>query len=258
MKLLYDYDGAVVYHGDSRHMTALPDESVDMVITSPPYWNARDYATWPTYEAYLADMEIVWRECYRVLRDGGRIAVNVPQGYGRPGTEGGYRCIEADTTISLRTVGFFLRGHIVWNKMGLGNQSGNTAWGSWLSASNPSLRDDHEVIIVGHKGSAGRAKGESTITSEEFLKYTLSVWSMQPESGSWHPAPFPAELPRRLLKLYTYVGDVVLDPFFGSGTTVWEAVAQKRRAIGIEFHREYIERACGPMFLLDNRDDEGV
>ena len=255
MKLLYDHDGARVYHGDSRFMTAIPDESIQMVITSPPYWNARDYSTWPQYEDYLADMDRVWLECYRVLIDGGRIAVNVPQGYGRPGREGGYKSMEADTTIALQRCGFTMRAHYVWNKGNMGNQSSSTAWGSWMSASNPSTRDNHENIVVAHKGSPGREKGVSTITAEEFMDFTMSVWNLRPATGSWHPAPFPDELPVRLIKLYTYQDDTVLDPFFGSGTTIWEAVKLGRKAIGIEMHRAYIEQACGPMFLLDNREE---
>jgi len=249
MKLTYDFDNARIYHGDARHMTALPPESIQFVCTSPPYFNAREYSTWPTYAAYLSDMAIVWAECYRVLQDGGRIAVNVPMGYDRPSQPGGYKVLEVDTTYALQAAGFEMRGHIVWAKMGLASQNNGTAWGSWMSANNPSLRDGHEVIIIAHKGAAGRSGGESTISRDEFLEYTRSVWEIRPQSQSWHPAPFPSEIPRRLIQLYTFKGDTVLDPFGGSMTTVWEAQKAGRVGIGIELCEDYITQACGGLLM---------
>ena len=248
MNLIYDNDGARMYQGDARNMDALADGGVHLVVTSPPYYNARDYSQWSSYQEYLVDMQLAWRECYRVLCDGGRMAVNVPQGYDRPGKDGGYKPFEVDTTRALVECGFELRGHIVWVKMGLANQNAGTAWGSWKSANNPSLRDGHEIIIVAHKGKPGRTGGKSTISRDEFLEYTRSVWSIRPQTQSWHPAPFPQELPYRLIQLYSYAGDTVLDPFAGSGTTVWVAAQNGRVGIGVEQRLDYIERACGPMF----------
>ena len=220
----------------------LADESVHCVVTSPPYFNAKEYSSWESYQDYLSDMLVVWQECYRVLCDGGRIAVNVPQGYDRPGN-GGYKTLGGDITSAIREAGFELRGHIIWNKMGRSPQSKGTQWGSWMSASNPSLRDGHEIIIVGHRGSPGRTGGESTIDRDTFLHSTKSVWDIPPESKSWHPAPFPPEIPRRLIELYTFLGDVVLDPFSGSGTTVKVANDLGRRGIGIDIKMDYLRRS---------------
>lgn len=235
--------------------------SVALVVTSPPYWDARpEYSTWPTYAAYLADMALVWAECYRVLIDGGRIAVNVPQGFGRPST-GGYLCIGDDTTRALTSSGFTLRGHIIWNKKVFGGDGlarlGGTAWGSWLSASDPCLRDMHELIIVAHKGSPGRGPGRSTIDRETFVYATGSMWDIPPAVGSsrWHPAPFPAEIPRRLIELYSFAGDVVLDPFSGAGTTIKAALATGRQGIGLELDAGYARRSMRDLSALNGDYD---
>lgn len=239
MKLVFEADQVRLYQGDARALTDLPDGSVHLVVTSPPYWNAREYASWPTYDAYLADMGLVWAECWRVLVDGGRIAINTPDGYGRPGN-GGYRLIGDDTARSLQAAGFTLRGKVVWDKSpaGLG-----TAWGSWQSARNPALRDCHEVIVVGHKGSARRAPGCDTVDRETFLTSTGSVWRVKPARSAFHPAPWPAELPRRLIQLFSFAGDVVLDPFCGSATTIFEAARAGRVGVGVDIHGEYLAQA---------------
>lgn len=229
----------VFLRGDARALP-LPDGAAALVVTSPPYWNARAYSTWPTYGAYLADMARAWAECYRVLCDGGRICVNVADGYGRPAT-GGYLPIGDDTARALQAAGFTLRGKVIWDKTpaGLG-----TAWGSWLSASNPSLRDCHEVIITAHKGAAGRGPGADTIDRATFLSATASIWHIRPARATWHPAPFPPEIPRRLIHLHSYAGDLVCDPFCGTGTTVIEAARAGRRGLGVDACAEYILRAA--------------
>lgn len=215
----------------------LKDESVHLVVTSPPYYNAREYSQWATYEDYLADMVIWWAECYRVLINGGRIAVNVPHGYGRNG-EFGYTRIGEHAADSLTKTGFVNRGYIIWHKLIVAKSL--SSWGSWMSASNPVLRDNHEIILVMHKGSDKREPGESTINRLDFLMSTESVWNIAPKSSSWHPAPFPAEIPRRLIELYSYKGDTVLDLFSGSGTTVKVAGECGRNGIGIDFTMEYL------------------
>ena len=234
----------MIVQADARRIP-LSDGSVHMIVTSPPYWNAREYSSWPTYEGYLVDMAHAWEECFRVLCDGGRIAVNINLGYGRPGQAFGYILIGDDTARALCAAGFALRGHIVWNKSNGTNRSGatGTGWGSWRSASDPCLRDAHEVIIVAHKGRANRGDGESTISAEDFMEATNSVWNIVPASQSWHPAPFPDEIPRRLIELYTFRGDVVLDPFLGSGTTARVAAALGRRGIGLELNWGYARRS---------------
>lgn len=250
MKLVAAFDNAQFYHGDSRRMDAMPDGSAQLIPTSPPYFNAREYATWPTYDAYLADMALVLNECWRVLCDGGRIAVNVPLGYGRPGN-GGYRLIGDDWDRLLQEAGFEIRGHVIWDK-GDAVARGSTAFGSWQSPSNPSMRDAHEVIIVAHKGQPNLpARGRKpTITAEDFLAWTVSIWRIPPVRHPWHPAPWPAEIARRLIQLYTYEGDTVLDPFAGSFTTVFEAAKTGRVGIGIDWSEEYVRRAAGPLWCV--------
>lgn len=219
----------------------LPSNSVHLIVTSPPYLNAREYSRWDNYEEYLLDSEKWWKECYRILCDGGRIAINIPQGYGRPGIGTEYLTIGADTTNLIRNVGFILRGHIIWNKT---HHVLGTAWGSWLSASNPYLQDQHEIIIVAHKGNAKREGGKSTINSIDFIKSTSSVWYISPGiANRWHPAPFPDEIPRRLIELYSFVGDIICDPFSGSGTTERMAISLGRKGIGIDLNYDYCRRA---------------
>jgi len=232
---------ARLYEGDARNLDAFEAGSVGLVMTSPPYWNARrEYASWPTYAAYLDDMAAVWRECYRVLGAGGRIAVNVPDGYGRPGS-GGYLPLGDDTARALQTAGFTLRGVVIWYKGGAVARN-STAWGSWQSASNPSLRDCYEVLVIAHKGSP-RRPGPAAIDRETFLAATVSVWEIQPARSRWHPAPFPAELARRVIELYSFPGDLVLDPFAGTATTVWAAAAAGRLGVGVDLSAAYLARA---------------
>lgn len=246
MKLIHERALAKYYLGDARNMNLIEDESIQLIVTSPPYANARSYSSWEGYDEYLADMLLAWKECHRVLCNGGRIAINVVHGYGRPGSPDGYFPLGHRVTDQLENIGFELRGVIIWNKT---HSILGTAWGSWLSASNPSLRDQHEFIIVGHKGDAKRAKGEDTIDSDTFIKATSSIWYFPPKTRKWHPAPFPAELPKRLIELYSFIGDSVLDPFAGSFTTVHVAEGLKRKGIGIDIHEEYVRQSVGPLFL---------
>lgn len=233
--------------------------SVHFVCTSPPYYNAENYSHWDTYAQYLKFMSIVLEELYRVLCDGGRLAINVPQGYDRPGN-GGYKTLEAHVCNLVKLRGFELRGHIIWHKLGMSPQGRGTAWGSWMSPSNPSLRDIHEIIIVAHKGSSKMpVTGEATIDRETFLDSTKSVWDILPVSSSWHPAPYPDEIPRRLIELYTYTNAIVLDPFAGSGTTIRVAEALNRIGIGCELSLEYCRRSDRDRIYLSNwRRGEGL
>jgi len=241
MRLHWQGDGARLFEGDARNLDGLQAGSVGLVVTSPPYWNAkREYASWPTYAAYLADMAAAWAECYRVLDAGGRMAVNVPDGYGRPGS-GGYLTLGDDTGRALQAAGFALRGKVIWYK-GNAVARNSTAWGSWQSASNPSLRDCYEVVILAHKGSP-RRPGPVVIGVEDFLSMTVSLWEIQPARSRWHPAPFPAELARRLIELYSFPGDVILDPFAGTGTTVWAAAGAGRVGVGVDLSAVYLAAA---------------
>jgi site-specific DNA-methyltransferase (adenine-specific) len=243
--------------GDSRDMRDINANSVALVVTSPPYFAGKQYEADLTdgnvpasYVEYLEMLRAVFAECSRVLEPGGRIAVNVANLGRKP-----YRSLSSDVTRILQDdLGFLLRGEVIWQKAQ--GASGNCAWGSYASAANPVLRDISERVIVASKERFDRAISrkqreqmglpyENTITPEEFMEATLDVWSLRPESAKRvnHPAPFPVELPERFIRLYTYAGDVVLDPFIGSGTTAVAAIRNDRRFVGYEAEPEYVRIA---------------
>jgi len=243
--------------GDARSMHQVGDNCVALVVTSPPYFAGKEYETVlgsghvpASYIEYLEMLAGVFAECWRVLEPGGRIAVNVANLGRKP-----YRSLSADVTRILQDdIGFLLRGEVVWQKAR--GASGNCAWGSFASAANPVLRDLSERVVVGSKGRFDRAISrarrkkdglphEDTISKQVFMEATLDVWTMRPESARRvnHPAPFPVELPERFIQLYTYKGDVVLDPFMGSGTTAVAALRCGRRFVGYDTDPEYVDRA---------------
>ncbi|MFN8028228.1 MAG: site-specific DNA-methyltransferase [Acidimicrobiia bacterium] len=245
--------------GDSRDMAAVPDNSVALVVTSPPYFAGKAYETAlgvghvpADYLEYLKMLRDVFAECLRVLEPGGRIAVNVANLGRKP-----YRSLAGDvTTILQDELAMLLRGEIVWVKAK--GAAGSCAFGSYMKASNPVLRDLTERVIVASKGRFDRAVPvkkrealglpfESTIDKEEFLASTLDVWEIRPERARrvQHPAPFPVDLPARLIRLYTYAGDVVLDPFMGSGSTAVAAVENGRHYVGYDTDPAYVAIAEG-------------
>ena len=219
-------------------MSVLPDESVHLMVTSPPYNVGKDYDLDLGLEEYRALLRDVCREVYSKLVVGGRACVNVANLGRRP-----YIPLHSYIIEDMQEIGFLMRGEIIWDKAASAGAS--TAWGSWMSATNPVMRDVHEYILVFSKGSMGRS-GEgrvSTITRDEFLEYTKSIWGFPAESATrvGHPAPFPEELPRRLIQLYTFEGDVVIDPFCGSGTTCVAALKANRHYVGFDNSEEYVE-----------------
>ncbi len=219
----------------AERMDQLPDASVALMVTSPPYHVGKDYDSEASFEEYLDMLERVFAETHRVLEPGGRAVVNVANLGRRP-----YIPLSHLVTARMLEVGFHMRGEIIWRKSK--GASGNCAWGSWRSPSNPVVRDVHEYCLVFSKGRFDRVRpGHATISAEDFMAATLSVWEMGPESASRveHPAPFPVELPRRFIELYTYRGELVLDPFLGSGTTAVAAVLTDRHYIGYELKPEY-------------------
>jgi site-specific DNA-methyltransferase (adenine-specific) len=246
-----------IFHHDARDMHHVADNSVALVVTSPPYFAGKEYETAlgegqvpANYAAYLAMIEDVFAECVRKLEPGGRIAVNVANLGRKP-----YRSLSSDVVWILQDrLRLLLRGEVVWVKAR--GAAGSCAWGSFQSPANPVLRDLSERIIIASKGRFDRAfnrrerfakqlPSEVSIFRDEFMEATTDIWEIPPESANrvGHPAPFPVELPERLIHLYTYADDVVLDPFIGSGTTAVAALRTGRHYLGYDLEASYVERA---------------
>lgn len=226
--------------GSAENMSELPDNSVHLMITSPPYNVSKEYDEDLSLEEYLQLLANAFRETYRVLVNGGRACINVANLGRKP-----YIPLSDYISKIMIDIGFNMRGEIIWDKAA--SASPSTAWGSWQSAANPILRDIHEYILIFSKGDYKRQKGnkENTITKNQFIEWTKSIWTMNAESAKriGHPAPFPEELPYRLIQLYSFKGDVILDPFMGSGTTAVAAVKSDRKFVGYDISKEYIELA---------------
>jgi len=226
--------------GSAENMIELPNNSVHLMITSPPYNVSKEYDDDLSLKEYLQLLENSFKETYRVLVNGGRACINVANLGRKP-----YIPLSDYISKMMLEIGFNMRGEIIWNKAA--SASPSTAWGSWQSAANPILRDVHEYILVFSKGDYKRdkEKKENTITKEQFMEWTKSIWTMNAESARriGHPAPFPEELPFRLIQLYSFKGDIVLDPFMGSGTTAVTALKSDRKFVGYDISKEYIDLA---------------
>src|SRR5688572_30454789 len=227
----------LIHQSSCEEMKELPDCSVHLMVTSPPYNVGKEYDNNLTLEEYLAFLRRVWKETYRVLVPGGRACINIANVGRKP-----YIPLHASIMQDMIDLGFLMRGEIIWDKAA--SASSSTAWGSWQSATNPTLRDTHEYILVFSKGGFHRDKidgRENTILKDQFLEFTKSVWAFPSESARkvGHPAPFPIELPHRLIRLYTFSNEVVLDPFIGSGQTALAAWKAGRHFIGYEINEEY-------------------
>ena len=220
--------------GNAQNMSELPDNCLHLMITSPPYNVSKEYDEDMSLTEYLVMLGNIFSETYRVLVEGGRACINVANLGRKP-----YIPLTDYISQIMLEIGFRMRGEIIWIK---GAGAGvSMAWGSWMSASNPVLRDVHEYILVFSKGSFGRVKQkdreyESTIERDQFMEWTKSVWDMNTESAKkvGHPAPFPLELPNRLIQLYSFNGDIVLDPLMGSGETAIAALNYNRKYLGYE------------------------
>ena len=230
-----------IFNTTSENMFQIPDNSVHLMVTSPPYNVGKDYDEDLTLAEYLLFLKKVWGEVKRVLVPGGRACINVANLGRKP-----YIPLHAFILQDMLELGFLMRGEIIWNKAA--SASASTAWGSWLSATNPTLRDVHEYILVFSKSTYKRQnpdKKEATILRDEFLECSKSIWTFPSVSAKkvGHPAPFPLELPRRLILLYSFAGDVILDPFMGSGQTAIASLATGRNYLGYEIDQEYLSRA---------------
>ncbi len=248
-----------IWHGDARRMDAvgeIADGSVALVVTSPPYFVGKDYETAvgkgeiPTsYGEYLEMLDDVFGECVRKLEPGGRIAVNVANLGRRP-----YRSLSSDVITLLQERGLLLRGEVIWWKAK--GATGSCAWGTYQRPGNPVLRDLTERIVIASKGRFDRAvdpvrreadewPSVTTIRADDFLEVTTDLWEVPAESATrvGHPAPFPVELPERLIELYTYEGDLVLDPFMGAGSTALAAVRTHRHYVGFDTDEHYVDLA---------------
>ncbi len=238
----------------SENMKELPNCCIHLMVTSPPYNAMKEYDKDLSLDEYLQLLRNVFTETYRVLVNGGRACVNVANLGRKP-----YIPLSDYISKIMLEIGFVMRGEIIWNK---GAGAGvSMAWGSWQSASNPVLRDVHEYILVFSKGSFTRKKPKdknNTITKEQFMEWTKSVWTMSPESAKkiGHAAPFPIELPLRLIQLYTFTDDTVLDPFMGSGTTAIAALETERNFIGYEINPDYIRLAEERIAKYLNQSDK--
>jgi site-specific DNA-methyltransferase (adenine-specific) len=226
--------------GSAENMKELPNNSIHLMITSPPYNVSKEYDKDLSLKDYLMLLQNSFKETYRVLVNGGRVCINVANLGRKP-----YIPLSDYISKIMLDIGFNMRGEIIWNKAA--SASPSTAWGSWQSAANPILRDVHEYILVFSKGDYKREKGnkENTISKEQFMEWTKSIWTMNAESARriGHPAPFPEELPYRLIQLYSFKHDIILDPFMGSGTTAISALKSDRNYVGYEISKEYIELA---------------
>ena len=229
----------------SENMQAIPDNSVHLMITSPPYNVSKEYDSDLALSEYLTMLRKVFAETYRVLVNGGRACINVANLGRKP-----YIPLSSYITSMMIKIGYNMRGEVIWHKAA--SASPSTAWGSWMSASNPTLRDVHEYILIFSKGDYKRGRNDNeskskcnTIQKADFMEWTKSVWTFHAASAKriGHPAPFPIDLPYRLIQLYSFTKDIILDPFMGSGTTAIAALQSERHYIGFEVCKAYLDLA---------------
>lgn len=245
-----------IFCESSERMKELPDNSIHLMVTSPPYNVGKLYDKDMSLEEYRTFLTSVWKEVYRVLVPGGRICVNIANLGRKP-----YIPLHTFIIEDLLNIGFLMRGEVIWDKGATASSS--VAWGTYLSAKNPVLRDSHEYILIFSKDTFTRGikeKMKSTLTKEEFIEYTKSVWSFNAESATkvGHPAPFPIELPARCIKLYTFEDELILDPFMGSGTTAVAALELNRHFVGYEVDYEYVRRSEKRIKLTMDRKNQQV
>lgn len=239
----FEHKNILIYHDDILKITAIPKSSIDLIVTSPPYnvdihYNSHDDDL--AYKDYLEFTKKWLKKCYELAKDDGRFCLNIPLDKNK----GGQQSVCADITNIAKEVGWKYHSTIIWNE---GNISRRTAWGSFMSASAPYVIAPVEVIVVLYKKYWKKRSGsrKNDITKKEFMQWTNGIWAFNGESKKrvGHPAPFPVELPRRCIKLFSFVGDTVLDPFLGSGTTLIATYQNDRKGIGVDIDKEYCDLA---------------
>ncbi len=228
-----------IYTADILEIDCIKEKTIDLIITSPPYnvgikYNSHDDTM--SYNDYLIFTKRWLGKCYKLIKDDGRFCLNIPLDKNK----GGQQSVCADITTIAKHVGWKYHSTIIWNE---GNISRRTAWGSWLSASAPYVIAPVEVIVILYKNQWKKISGsrKSDISKKEFMEWTNGVWNFSGESKKriGHPAPFPVELPRRCMKLFSFVGDTILDPFLGSGSTLVACGQNKRKGIGVDIEKNY-------------------
>ena len=244
-------DNVQLYHADFLRLDAIPDSSVDLIVTSPPYNVELEYGTHKddsSYEEYLVFTERWLQKCYALSKDAGRLCLNIPLDKNK----GGQQSVCADITHIAKRAGWQYHSTIIWNE---GNISRRTAWGSWMSAGAPYVIAPVEVILVMYKNRWRKddwSREDNDITRDEFIQWTNGLWTFngqRKKAAGGHPAAFPAALSTRCIKLFSFIGDTVLDPFVGSGTTLLSARWHKRKGIGVEIDREYCDIAINRLGL---------
>jgi site-specific DNA-methyltransferase (adenine-specific) len=242
-ELFFHTDSIWICNADILKTNNIKDDSIDLIVTSPPYnvdikYNSHDDTM--SYDDYLSFTKEWLTRCYEFIKDDGRFCLNIPLDKNK----GGQQSMCADITTIAKQVGFKYHSTIIWNEQ---NISRRTAWGSWLSAAAPYVIAPVEVIVVLYKKEWKKTSGsrKSDITKKEFMEWTNGVWNFMGESKKrvGHPAPFPVELPRRCIKLFSFVGDTILDPFLGSGSTLLACLQTGREGIGVDIDKKYCELA---------------
>ncbi len=239
----FEHKNILIYNDDILKITAISKSSIDLIVTSPPYnvdihYNSHDDDL--AYKDYLEFTRKWLKKCYELAKDDGRFCLNIPLDKNK----GGQQSVCADITNITKEIGWKYHSTIIWNE---GNISRRTAWGSFMSASAPYVIAPVEVIVVLYKKYWKKRSGsrKNDITKKEFMEWTNGIWTFSGESKKrvGHPAPFPVELPRRCIKLFSFVGDTVLDPFLGSGTTLIATCQNNRKGIGVDIDKKYCDLA---------------
>lgn len=241
-RIFYKDENSVILQGDMLTDERIPNNHIDLIVTSPPYNVNKNYGASNdnlSYEEYLEFTRKWLEKCYDWAKCDGRLCMNIPLDTGK----GEQRSLGVDITYIAKQVGWKYRTTIIWNE---GNISKVGARGSFMSASSPHIITPAELVVVMYKEQWKKSsKGKSDTAKDEFVKWTNGMWNFSGESKKkiGHPAPFPVELPKRCIKLFSYVGDIVLDPFMGSGTTIVASKMLGRKSMGIEISREFCELA---------------